>query len=130
MLWEAVYVASYQDGHLHGQLFLFLQKLRVVVLIRRDDDSVGISVKCELLALLLSCGSALLCHFERLECAISVIIVKQVSLVAFVQSFFYVFKAQLTAILADGLQLALRKKTVDFGYFGNFLDLCQFLEII
>ena len=87
-----------------------------MVLIRRDNDSVGIGIKRKLL---LACRgvSILSCHFYCLECTISVIVVEQVSLVAFAQIFFYEFQAQLTTVLTDGLKLVLRKETINLGYF-------------
>ena len=99
-----------------------------MILIRRDDDSVGIGIKGKLLA----CGGA--CTFTRrlhgLERAISVIVVEEISLVAFVQIFFYVLQAQLTAVLTDCLELGLGEETVDLGYFCDFFKFSQFFQVV
>ena len=100
-----------------------------MILIRGDDDSVGIGIKGKLLA----CGGGA-CTFSRrlhgLERAISVIVVEEISLVAFVQIFFYVFQAQLAAVLADCLELGLGEEAVDLGYFCNFFELGQFFQVV
>ena len=99
-----------------------------MILIRGDNNSVGIGIKGKLLA----CGAA--CTFTRrlhgLERAISVIVVEEISLVAFVQIFFYVFQAQLAAVLADCLELGLGEEAVDLGYFCNFFELGQFFQVV
>ena len=76
VLWKAVYVAAYQHRHLHGQLLLFFQQLRVMVLVRRHNNSVSISVKCKLLLATGGGGPNLSWKFHSLERAISVIVVE------------------------------------------------------
>lgn len=128
VLWEAVYVASHEHGHLHGELLLLFKQLRVVILIRGDNDSIGIGIEGKLLACRGAC--TLTRRLHGLERAISVIVVEEISLVAFVQIFFYVLQAQLTAVLTDCLELGLGEETVDLGYFCDFFKFSQFFQVV
>ena len=128
LLGEAVNVAAHEHAHLHRELLLLLQQLRVVVLVGGDHDAVGIGIKGKLLA----CGGActLTTRLYGLERAISVIVVEKISLVAFVEIFFDILQAELAAVLADGLQLGFGKEAVDLRYFGHLLELGKLLQIV
>jgi len=76
-----------------------------MVLVWRDNNSICVRIEGELLALCLT--AILLSLFARLERIISIIVVKQVAFVTLAEILFDEFKAQLPAILANGLQFTL-----------------------